>query len=180
MFAYASISLVAAVTVSLAVPVTKPAGDESPARFAVTTRKADDTVEVTGDRDRTVFGIRSRFGIGRAVIERTGDGWPKAVVVRLHLTGLERLKVSGGKVEIGAAVGVREGKVEARQWKGGKDEIPLAADDPLRLAIRALDKGGKPAAVVPLDGGHFEFTLPAALLKDNPKSLTVEWIDFYR
>src|SRR4051812_20580161 len=100
-----------------------PAGsDDPPARFTVTTRKADDTVEVTGDSDQTVFGIRSRSGIGRAVIERTGDGWPKAVVVRLHLKGLENLRVSNGSAEVRAAVGVRDGKVEARQWKGDKAE----------------------------------------------------------
>lgn len=179
MSAYASITLVA-VAVSLAVPATTPAGDAPPARFAVTTRKADDTVEVTGDRDRTVFGIRSRSGIGRAVIERTGDGWPKAVVVRLHLRGLENLRVSNGSAEVRAAVGVRDGTVEARQWKGDRTETPLEADDPLRLAVRVRDKDGKPAAGLPPDGGHVEVTLPAAFLTDNPKSLTVEWVDFYR
>ena len=98
----------------------------------------------------------------------------------LHLAGLENLKVSNGTVAVGAAVAVRDQKVEVRQWKAGKDETPLAADDPLRLAIRAIDKGGKPAAGIPLDGGHFEVTLPAAFFKDNPKSITLEWIDFYR
>ena len=156
------------------------ASDDPPARFTVTTRKADDTVAVGGDRERTTFDVRSPSGISRAVVERTGDAWPKAVVVRLHLKGLESLKVSAGAVAVGAAVGVRDGKVEVRQWTPGKDETPLAADDPRRLAIRVLGKDGKAAAGVPLDGGHFEVTLPAAFLRDNPKSLTVEWIDFYR
>ena len=167
MLAYASITLVAAVTVSLAVPASTPVGGDPPARFAVTTRKADDTVEVTGDPDRTAFGIRSRSGIGRAVIARTGDGWPKAVVVRLYLRGLENLRLSNGSAEVRAALGVRDGKVEARQWKGDKAETPLAADDPLRLAVRVLDKDGKPAAGRPPDSGHVEVTLPAAFLADT-------------
>jgi hypothetical protein len=156
------------------------ASQEPPARFTVTTRKADDTVAVGGDRERTTFDVRSPSGISRAVVERTGDAWPKAVVVRLHLKGLENLKVSAGDVAVGVAAGVRDGKVETRQWTLGKDETPLAPDDPRRLAIRVLGKDGKTAAGVPLDGGHFEVTLPAAVLRDNPRSLTVEWIDFYR
>jgi hypothetical protein len=158
-----------------------PAGaDKPPARLTLTTPKADHTGAVGGDGERTVFDIKSPSGIGRAVVERTGDAWPKAVVVRLHLKGLENLKVSGGTVAVGAAAGVRGGKVEVRQWAVGRDETPLARDDPRRLTIRVLDRDGKAAVGVPVDGRHFEVTLPAAFLRDNPKSLTVEWIDFYR
>jgi hypothetical protein len=174
----ASLLLPAAVRLPAAHP--RAGGGDPPSRFTVTSRKADDTVVVGGDRERTTFDIKSPSGISRAVIERTGDAWPKAVVVRLHLKGLENLKVSAGDVAVGAAVGVRGGKVEARQWASGKDETPLAADDPRRLAIRVLGKDGKAATRLPLDGGHVEVTLPAAFLRDNPKALTVEWIDFYR
>jgi hypothetical protein len=168
----------AAVLVSLTTP--QATGDDPPARFTVTTRKADDTVAVGGDRERTTFDVKSPSGISRAVIERKGDAWPKAVVVRLNLKGLENLKVSALTVAVGAAAGVRDSKVEVRQWVLDKDETPLAPDDPRRLAIRVFGKDGKTAAGVPLDGGHFEVMLPAAFLRDNPKSLTVEWIDFYR
>lgn len=156
------------------------ASDDPPARFTVTTRKAEDTVAAGGDRERTTFDVRSPSGIGRAVIGRTGAAWPKGVVVRLHLKGLENLKVSAGTVAVGAAVGVRDGKLEVRQWVPGQDETPLAPEDPRRLAVRVLGKDGKAAAGVPLDGGHVEVTLPAAFFRDNPKSLTVEWVDFYR
>jgi hypothetical protein len=175
-----AIAVVALTVVSLAAG-TPPTGSDDPRpRFTISTRKADDTVEVTGDADRTAFDVRSPSGIGRAVVDRTGDAWPKVVVVRLHLKGLETLKVSNGTVAVGAAAGVRDGKVEVRQWTGDKDETPPAADDPLRLTIRALDTAGKPAAGLPLDGGHFEVTLPAAFFRETPKALTVEWIDFYR
>ncbi len=177
----------AAATLLLTLPVVplglttpRAVGDDPPTRFSVTTRKADDTVAVGGDRERTTFDIKSPSGISRAVVERTDDAWPKAVVVRLHLKGLESLKVSAGTVAVGAAAGVRDGKAEARQWELSKDETPLAPDDPRRLTIRVLDKAGRPATGIPLDGGHFEVTLPAAFLRANPKALTVEWIDFYR
>lgn len=174
----ASLLLPAAVLLPAAHP--RAGGSDPPARFTVTSRKADDTVVVGGDRERTTFDIKSPSGISRAVIARAGDAWPKAVVVRLHLKGLESLRVVAGDVAVGAAVGVRDGTVEARQWTPGKDETPLAPDDPRRLAIRVLGRDGKADARIPLDGGRFEVTIPAAVLRDNPKSLTVEWIDFYR
>jgi len=169
------IVILAVVPSGSAVPSADP-----PARFTVTTRKADDTVAVGGDQERTAFDVRSPSGISREVIGRTGDAWPKAVVVRLHLKGLENLKVSAGTVAVGAAAALRDGRVEVRQWVLDKDDTPLAATDPRRLAIRVLGKDGKTAAGVPLDGGHFEVTLPAAVLRANSTSLTVEWVDFYR
>jgi hypothetical protein len=167
----------AVVLVALSTP---PAGGNPPARFTVTTRKADDTVAVAGDESRTTFDLKSPSGISRAEIKRAGNAWPKAVVVRLHLKGLENLKVSAGGVAVGAAAGIRDGKVEARQWALGKGETPLAPDDPRRLTIRVLGKDGMAPAGLPLDGGHFEVTVPPAFFRDNPRSLTVEWVDFYR
>lgn len=166
--------------VPLGLDIPCAASDAPPARFTITTRKADDTVAVGGDTDRTVLDIKSPSGIGRAVVERTGDAWPTAVVVRLHLKGLENLKVSAGTVAVGAEVGARGDRVEDRQWQLDRDETPLAAADPRRLTIRVRGKDGKTAAGIPLDGGHVEVTLPAAYFRDNPKSLTVEWVDFYR
>src|SRR4051812_40960287 len=97
MLAKTTVSLVALTVITLPLGTPRAAGDDPPARFTVTSRKADDTVAVGGDRDRTVFEIKSPSGISRAVVERKGDAWPKVVVVRLHLTGLENLKVSNGK-----------------------------------------------------------------------------------
>ena len=45
-------------------------------------------MEVKVEKDRTVFSVHSPFGISQAVIERTDDKWPEAVVLRLHLKGL--------------------------------------------------------------------------------------------
>src|SRR5262249_21703236 len=79
-----TITLLLAMT-SLSFAAPQGAGGGPPARFTITTRKADDTVTVGGDQERAVLDIKSPSGIGAAVIARTGDAWPKAVVVRLHL-----------------------------------------------------------------------------------------------
>jgi hypothetical protein len=155
-------------------------GRDEPARFTITTRREDDRVEVRGDQGKTVFTVRSPFGISRATIERVEDEWPKAVVLRLNLKGLERFTASNGKVTVDAAVSIREGKAEVRVWKDGKEEAPLDAKDPLWMDVRILGDNGKPAKELPLTRGHFEIVLPKALFEGNPKSITVSWIDFYR
>jgi hypothetical protein len=149
-------------------------------KFKITTRKPDDTVEVREEKGRTFFVVKSPFGISQAVIERQEQTWPKVVVLRLHLKGLENFKVAGGKLSLSAAVAVREGKAEVRLWKDDKEDAPLDEKSPCWMDVRVLDKDGKPAREVPLKGGYFEITLPAVLFNDNPKSITLSWIDFYR
>jgi hypothetical protein len=43
-----------------------------------------------------------------------------------------------------------------------------------------LDAEGKPSDELPEEGGYFQMELPSALLASEPKSLSIEWIDFYR
>ena len=49
-------------------------------KFKSAPRGPDDTVAVQTENDRTVFSVKSPFGISQAVIERVDDEWPKAVV----------------------------------------------------------------------------------------------------
>ena len=80
------------------------ADDELPTKFKITTKRKDDTVEVRAEKDRTVFSVKSPFGISQAVIERTDDRGPEAVVLWLHLMGLESFRASNGKVTLEADV----------------------------------------------------------------------------
>ncbi len=43
-----------------------------------------------------------------------------------------------------------------------------------------MDRDGKPTNSIPLIDGYFEMQLPKAMFDDNPKSITISWIDFYR
>ena len=171
-------------TVLLAVSVTALAGDgdakDQPAKFKITTRRKDDSVEVRAEKDRAVFSVKSPFGIGQAVIERQEDTWPKAVVLRLHLKGLSSFRASNGKVRVDAAVSIDEGKAKARLWKDGKEDAPLDEKSPLWMDVRIVGGDGKPARELPLKGGYFEVALPRALFEGDPKSVTLTWIDFYR
>jgi hypothetical protein len=154
--------------------------DEQPAKFKVMTRRADDAVEVRVEMDRTAFSVTSPFGISQAVIERTGDKWPDAVVLRLHLKGLESFRASNGKVTLDAAVSVQDGKPKVRMWQDGKEDAPLNEKSPYWIGVRILTGDGKAAKEIPLKSGYFEMTLPKAFIEGNPKSITLNWIDFYR
>lgn len=145
-------------------------------QFKITTKRDTDAVEVTLEKSAAVFSIHSPFGISQAVIERTQDAWPDAVTLRLHLQGLERFQVTNGKTTLEAAVALSE----VRLWKDGQEDAPLTADSPYWTKFRLIGRDDKPATAIPLKNGYIEVTLPKAFFKDNPKSITVNWIDFYR
>src|SRR4051812_37053049 len=107
---------------------------------------------------------------GSGVIERVEEKWPKVVVLRLRLKGLESFQASNGKVTLQAA-GVRDGKPEVRVWKDGKEDTPLNEQSPYWMTIHILGRDGKPAREIPLKDGYFEITLPRAFFEDNPKSV---------
>src|SRR5262249_14555092 len=152
----------------------------APAKFKITTKRKDDAVEVRAEKDKTLFIIKSPFGISQAVIEREGEKWPDAVVLRLHFKGLESFRASNGKVTLDAAVAIQEGKVKVRLWKDGKEDAPLDEKGPLWTDIRIVGGDGKPARELPLKDRYFDVALPRAFFEGNPKSITVKWIDFYR
>jgi hypothetical protein len=169
-----------AVMCSFAVADHGDASKDQATKFKISTKRADDAVDVRGDKDKTVFAVQCPFGISQAVIERVEDKWPEAVVLRLHLKGLSSFRASNGKVTVEAAVSIDEGNTKVRLWKDGKEDARLDAKSPLWMAIRIVGGDGKPANELPLKDGYFELTLPKTFFDGNPNSITLNWIDFYR
>ena len=163
---------------ALAAITSAVSADDDKPPFTITTKRDNDKVEVKVEKDKTVFVVRSPFGISQAVIERTGDKWPEAVTLRLHLKGLESFRATNGKVTLDAAVSSNNAKV--RLWKDGKEETPLDPKSPYWMEIHMVGGDGKPDKAIPLKDGHFEMALPRAFFEGNPKAITVNWIDFYR
>jgi hypothetical protein len=137
-------------------------------------------VEIKVEKGKTVFSVHSPSGISQAVIERTDDKWPDAVILRLHLKGLENVRITNGRLTLEAAVSSHDDKQRFRLWKDGKESLPLDTKSPYWMDIRLIDGDGKPAKVIPLKDGYFEMMLPKAFFESNPKSITVNWIDFFR
>ena len=147
-------------------------------QFKIITKRDHDKVEVKVQKGTTVFLVHSPFGISQAVIERTDENWSDIVMLRLHLKGLENFKVTNGKVTLDSAVSSQDGNV--RLWKDGKEDSPLDSKSPYWTEIRMFGDDGKPMNTIPLKDGYFEMLLPKAFFEDNPKSITLNWIDFYR
>ena len=147
-------------------------------QFKITTKRDNDKVEIKVEQDTTVFSVHSPFGISQTVIERTDKNWSGIVMLRLHLKGLENFKVSNGIITLEAAVSSQDSIV--RLWKDGKEDSPLDSKSPYWMEIRMVGNDGKPTTSIPVTDGYFEIQLPKALFEDNPKSITVNWIDFYR
>lgn len=148
--------------------------DEKSQPFTISTKRETDTVEAQSEKEKTVFQVNSPFGIGQAVIEKTGPSWPTTVFVRLHLKGLERFRVSNGRVPLEAAASNQDEKSPIRLWKDGKEDELLDPKSPYWMEIRMI-RGSRPG-----EASYFEMQLPRAFLKDQPKSITLHWIDFYR
>lgn len=146
--------------------------------FTITTKRDNDRVEVKIDQNKAILSIRSPFGISDAVIERRGEKWPDAVVIRLYVKGLENFQVSNGKAKLEASVSSQDAK--ARLWKDAKEDAPLDAQSSLWMEIRMVGSDGQLAKTIPLQDGYFEMQLPRAFLDGNPKAITMNWVDFYR
>ena len=114
------------------------------------------------------------------MIERTEDKWPNPVVMRLHLKGLENLRIANGMVTLEAAVSSHAEKLRVRIWKDKKEDALLDSKSPYWMEIRSIGNDGKPTNVIPLRDGYFEKQLPKAFLEDNSKAIVIHWIDFYR
>jgi len=146
--------------------------------FKITTKRSDDRVELKSKDDKTLFIIRSPFGISNATIERTTDQWPDKTVIQLRLMGLENFKVSTDKIKLEASVSSHDGSV--RLWKDGKEDSPLDSKSSYWIEIKILGSDGEPTKAIPLKDGSFEMQLPKKFFDDHPQSIKVEWIDFYR
>lgn len=151
-----------------------------PPPFRVVLRRSQDTCAIRTDAEKTTFVIRSPFGIGQASIERQTDHWPRAVVIRLHLRGLEHWQINNGKRTLHAVVGMRNNQPEVRLWKDQDEKHPLTRTDPFWMMVHIRKNDGSPAQQLPLQDGYFEMQLPGAVLANNPRTVTLHWIDFYR
>jgi hypothetical protein len=142
--------------------------------YDIATKKSQDSIQFETKGDTTILTIASPSGIGRAAISPKEGQWPKKVVLRLRLKGLESLTISNGKVTLGASVSSHGDGGQRVFLKDGDQEKPVGKDDQYAMEIKMV--GGEK---VPLKEGYFEMELPKAVLKDA-KTLTISWIDFYR
>lgn len=144
------------------------AAGEQDERMPVKTelRRDGDQVAISSMEDgAALVAITSKSGIGGVKLKRVGDAWPKALALKINLTGLESLTLAQGDLQLRTAI-KRADHEGFRRTQGG----------PWREA--KLDAALRPRLTQ--EGGGITIEIPTDWLDPKQAELVVEWIDFYR
>ncbi len=190
--------LVAVGILSMAVVQSAQTTRQSDAPMLVEFSQSGDTSSISssesGDIHRTVLAIRSERGIGECKVHRESEKWAKGLTLRLHLRGLEQIVVRIDDRKWIGSVSSSEGVVRWSYQTKGAMEQPIESSDPNWCSI-GIARLKETAATQPLqkrselsqeirvpleDGEYWEMMLPENWLKENPASIRISWIDFYR
>ena len=155
------------------------AADDNPP-FKIKTKRDHDQVKIQVEKQQTIFTVHSPSGIGEATIERTDEKRPNKILLRLHLKGLEHFQVAVGQIKVTAAFSSQDATQQLQLVQPGQKEVSIDPHSPFWMPIRLLDQAGQPTKTIPLKEGCFEASLPQKLFEENPRSIKLTWIDFYR
>jgi len=126
-------------------------------------------ISVVSDPFRVVLEVESPTGIGRARLTPAVAGrWPERIVLRLRLAALEAFNVDSGSAKIHTEF-QNNPPFEQVSTLSITGERRIGASNPYWIFARR-QRGEN----------LFELTLPAALLKDTPAALDIQWVDYFR
>ncbi|MDJ0743077.1 MAG: hypothetical protein QNJ32_06910 [Xenococcaceae cyanobacterium MO_167.B27] len=163
--------------------ISNPINSQVPLSIRLTgADKSGDEIVVSTEETRTVIDLYSKSGIGRAELEAVDGKWQKPIIMRLHLHGLESFSINNGEFTITTSV---VSQPPYRQlWEiftvDGSEDDSLEEVAPFWIPLRIVNRKEKGHPVIPLEEGYFEVTLPDVLLEENPETLSIQWIDFFR
>lgn len=152
------------------------AGDSGEPTLQATVGRPDTRVRFVSENNKTVIDISSGSGIGKATIKRQSDQWPKSVLVRLHLRGLESFKIGASNITVEWSVASNASTGSRVTLWESVQETPLGKESPYYTQARIVGRNRK----IPLQDGYFEIPLPVKMFERNPPTITLSWIDFYR
>jgi hypothetical protein len=130
-------------------------------------------VTLTMDGASAQFDVHSERGIGSATVQWLSAPLPTAIILRLHLRGLEGFSLSYGATSIRLAVPGTGAPLQSLvlQENGVNDEQPITPDSPYWLSTTVVGQGAE---------GYFEVALPAHFFAQGQTQFTIQWVDFYR
>ena len=150
---------------------------EEPA-FIILTKNPEDQVSVDYENGTAHIDIQSPTGIGSASFELTSGAMPEAMILRLHLQGLEKFRLLSAQDQIAASVSSGDPlQVSHETLLSSGAESPLLPGNPLWMEIEIVTDAEK---TIPLEAGYFEVTVPQEFIRNADKIFEIEWIDFYR
>ena len=144
--------------------------------------KSGDEIIVSPEGNLTVLDLHSKSGIGQAEISSVDGKWQRPLIIRLHLRGLESLRVNNREFTIATSVLSRPPYRQLCEVfpVAGQKGFPVEEVDPFWIPLRIANRKEQGRRVIPLEEGYFEVTLPDVLLEGNPETLFIQWIDFFR
>jgi hypothetical protein len=149
--------------------------------FSIVTDRPDNEVDLTAEGATAIFEIASLGGIGQAHIRWLGGVEPERILLRLHLRGLEELRLTDGDTVRTVTIQSTNGGVrQSIAAAGTLVERDITADDPLWLPTRIIAPAANQGPVIPLRDGYIEVELPPGVLSRTSPLLAVHWVDFFR
>jgi hypothetical protein len=164
----------------LAACASGPAGaqPEEPA-FIVITKNPDDRVDIEYQNGTAHIDIQSPTGIGSAAFELASGPMPEDITLRLHLEGLEQIRLKSAQDQIAASVSSSEASPAGNQTLlSNGAETPMLPGHPLWMQIAIVSNQAEKK--IPLEEGYFEVTVPQEFIRNAGMTFEIEWIDFYR
>ena len=144
--------------------------------IATDPRREDTRIRILTEDGKAIIDIHCGFGIDRTTIRRKAAKWPAKMFVRLHLRGLESFQASNGEETVRWSVSSTGRHAKRIALRRGATETPLDSKSPYYSTVSIVGGKGK----LPLQNGHFNVPLPEKLFAENPESIVLSWIDFYR
>jgi hypothetical protein len=130
---------------------------------------------------RVSLELKSPKGIGQCIVHRNSKAWPKPFALRFDLRGLEQVVIHVGNRKWLGSVSSHDGTVRWTRSHEDALETPIATNEPDWCPIRVAESTTTTPSRVPLaEKERWELTLPAHWLAENPDSIQISWIDFYR
>ncbi len=147
--------------------------------ITITLSKPEDRAEVSRQDEGTLIDLYSDSGIGGATLAWP-DALPQAPLLRLHLAGLEELRVAADAVTVVASAGGAPPQIVSQAVASQEQTMmtAIASGSPNWLEITWT--AAEPAAVTAGLPGYFTVHLPEAWMAKGVQEITLHWIDFYR
>lgn len=146
--------------------------------FSATAEGDGNVVSISASGDTAVVDVQSGSGIGAATVDLLSGPAPANIVVQLHLHGLETFRLAFDQTVIVAAVSTDDRSVSQHVELPDGTTRPIASDSPHWLDIQIASPSTS-LATSP-QPTSFAIRLPPGLVKEQRRSFTLRWIDFYR
>ena len=158
-------------------PANAQEGDEPV--FNVTTKNQEDRINIQQEDNVTTIDIHSPTGIGTAKFELKSGTMPESIVLRLHLAGLEQVKLVSDQTTL-ASYGSSSDmfNVTGQSVIAAGNEYAITPIDPLWMKVEVIP--GRVDKKTPSGEGYFEIIVPSEFIRRAGNSFEIQWVDFFR